>query len=35
MGIGLTLQQVEGWRGQWARVLRWRERVVTAAHGEP
>ncbi len=35
MGIGLTLQQVEGWRGQLARVTRWRERVVTAANGEP
>jgi hypothetical protein len=35
MGIGLTLQQVEGWRGQWARVSRWRERVVTAANGDP
>ena len=35
MGIGLTLQQVEDWRGQIARVSRWRERVVTAANGEP
>ena len=35
MGIGLTLQQVEGWRGQLARVSRWRQRVVTAANGEP
>jgi len=35
VGIGLTLQQVEGWRGQLARVTRWRQRVVTAATGEP
>jgi hypothetical protein len=35
VGIGLTLQQVEGWRGQLARVTRWRQRVVTAANGEP
>jgi hypothetical protein len=35
VGIGLTLQQVEGWRGQLARVMRWRERVATAANGEP
>lgn len=35
MGIGLTLQQLEGWRGQFARMSRWRERVVTAANGEP
>jgi hypothetical protein len=33
--IGLTLQQVEGWGGQFARVSRWRERVVAAANGEP
>jgi hypothetical protein len=35
VGIGLTLQRVEGWRGQLARVTRWRQRVVTAANGEP
>jgi hypothetical protein len=34
MGIGLTLQQVEGWRGQLARVARWRQRVTIAAKGE-
>jgi hypothetical protein len=35
VGIGLTLQRVEGWRGQLARVSRWRQRVVAAANGEP
>lgn len=31
MGIGMTLQQVEGWEGQYARMLRWHERVGLAA----
>jgi hypothetical protein len=35
MGIGLTLQQLEGWRGQFSRMLRWRSRVVDAANGDP
>ena len=34
MGIGLTLQQLEGWRGQFSRMLRWRHRVVDAANGD-
>jgi hypothetical protein len=34
MGIGLTLQQVEGWQGQYETMLRWRRRVVEAANGE-
>ena len=35
MGIGLTLQQLEGWQGQYESMLRWRNRVVEAANGEP
>lgn len=31
MGIGLTRQQVEGWEGQYERMLRWHERVRLAA----
>jgi hypothetical protein len=33
MGIGLTLQQVEGWEGQYERMQRWYERARTAAQG--
>lgn len=32
MGIGLTLQQVQGWQGQFSRMLRWRDRVLAAAN---
>jgi hypothetical protein len=35
VGIGLTLQQVEGWQGQYHRMLRWPRRVIGAANGEP
>lgn len=35
VGIGLTLQQVEGWQGQYQRMLRWHRRVIAAANGEP
>ena len=31
MGIGQTLQQVEGWQGQYERMLRWHRRVTTDA----
>lgn len=31
MGIGLTRQQVEGWEGQYERMLRWHERAHLAA----
>ncbi len=31
MGIGLTLQQVEGWEGQYERMLRWYERACSAS----
>lgn len=34
MGIGLTLQQVEGWQGQFSRMVRWRDRVLVAANGQ-
>lgn len=34
MGIGLTLQEVQGWQGQYARMVRWRDRVVAAANGD-
>lgn len=34
LGIGLTLQQVEGWPGQYERMLRWYRRVIAAADGE-
>jgi hypothetical protein len=34
MGIGQTLQQLEGWHGQYARMLRWQTRVVTAANAD-
>jgi len=30
MGLGRTLQEVEGWRGQYDRVLRWQRRIRTA-----
>jgi hypothetical protein len=33
MGIGLTLQQLESWQGQYNSILRWRCRVVGAANG--
>ena len=35
MGIGLTLQELEGWRGQYDRVVRWHGRVVAAANADP
>jgi hypothetical protein len=36
MGIGQTLQQLEGWRGQYERMLRWQTRVGAAANaGNP
>jgi hypothetical protein len=34
MGIGLTLQQVQGWNGQYQSMLRWHRRVIYAANGE-
>jgi hypothetical protein len=35
LGIGVTLQQLQGWRGQYDCVVRWRARVVSAANGAP
>jgi hypothetical protein len=35
MGIGHTLQQLEGWKGQYNRVLRWQARVLDAVNGKP
>jgi hypothetical protein len=35
VGIGLTRQQVEGWQGQYQRMLRWHRRVIAAANSEP
>jgi hypothetical protein len=35
VGIGLTLQQLEGWQGQYHRTRRWHRRVIAAANGEP
>jgi hypothetical protein len=35
VGIGQTLQRIQGWRGQHERVLRWHARVVAAANSEP
>ncbi len=35
MGIGLTLQELEGWRGQYDRMLRWHSRVIAAANAGP
>ena len=35
MGIGLTLQQVEGWQGQYQRMLRWHGRAISSANGTP
>jgi hypothetical protein len=32
MGIGQTLQQVEGWKGQHERMLRWHGRVLEAGN---
>lgn len=34
MGIGLTLQELEGWRGQYERMVRWHGRVITAANSK-
>lgn len=30
MGLARTLQEVEGWRGQYERVLRWQRRIRTS-----
>lgn len=35
MGIGQTLQQLEGWRGQYDRMHRWHCRVLGAANAVP
>lgn len=35
MGVGATLQQLIGWKGQYRAVLRWHTRVLTAVNGEP
>lgn len=35
MGIGQTLQQIEGWKGQYERMLRWHQRVIEAANSNP
>lgn len=35
MGVGTTLQELQGWRGQRALVGRWHARVRAAANGEP
>jgi hypothetical protein len=35
MGIGQTLQQLEGWPGQYHRMHRWYRRVVAAANANP
>jgi hypothetical protein len=34
MGLGLTLQELEDWKGHYALVLRWHERVRKTANGE-
>ena len=34
MGIGKTLQQVEGWQGQYERMLRWHKRANAAARSD-
>jgi len=34
MGIGYTLQQLEGWQGQYNRMIRWHARVVAAANAD-
>ncbi|MFL9959403.1 hypothetical protein PQR65_39185 [Paraburkholderia nemoris] len=33
MGLLLTLQEAEGWHGQYRRMLRWRERISATDHG--
>jgi hypothetical protein len=35
MGIGHTLQQIEGWQGQYHRLRRWHDRVRRAANSQP
>lgn len=35
MGLGYTLQELSGWRGQYASILRWHARVHSAANGDP
>jgi hypothetical protein len=35
MGIGLTLQELEGWRGQYDSMVRWHGRVIAAVNSDP
>ena len=33
MGIGLTMQTLGGWQSQYARMVRWHDRVIAVANG--